>query len=821
LVLLGVALWLVASEREATSLTWGERIRALWTQSSAGNELSWPISHEGKAPSLAAEQAELDNPEPRVGAILGVVLDQDDKPIEGASLVLEEKGGLRRETLSDASGVFAFSLPEFTLCTLSVHAEGYTRRSYEELEPSEVPLQIRLEQGLSLNVQVLDEQGRAAQATCMLGMAGSFPAQTLQTDSRGRCVFSGLKHGYVDLVATAPGLSSDWTQTRFSAERSLVSLVLRPAEPFSVRAEGPDGEGLVRAMLSIAPDRVHTLAFRCLTDADGYCHFPAFPPGRFIATVRATGFVPDHGTVFDSPMQALLVLVPRAACSVSGRVVDEDLRPIEGARLRARVTTPRGELYYIDRDTFSRVHSAIRLAPVGLSTSSYFSSGDGSFLISGLPEGRVELEARVDGFAPSKRVELELSQGAYVGDVLLRCAAGRRLQLRVENTSGAALEGASVRWRPKGDDAWSWSERKTTNSAGLVELEALPPEVELELSAESFETLRSFDSTGAASRVLSLRPLEGELRGRVLGPRGPLAGVELRQQGVRNREHCQTKSDAKGRFVLRQCGDGEWILELEADELPPAWARVRSGEELELVMAQAATLELYSEYQFEMLANVEIEATVLSGTGTIAYSQSVFVGPGRTLIGALPAGRLRLSVEAPGHAPLELERTLAAGETELIELHAQASCSVDVWILDALGAPVAKACASVREGGCELQSDVQGRLRFEGLSAGEHSIFAVHALWGRALGSVSLEEGENMRLELRLEQPVDAGGWAVALGEAGVEVEQLDGAWVVAGCRDGAVWCELGLQRGDLLEAFDGSTLRLMRDQRRLTLRKR
>jgi hypothetical protein len=227
--------------------------------------------------------------------------------------------------------------------------------------------------------------------------SGRFPAVRARADDHGAFSLEGITAGTRYRITAAGDdetrgasdpffVSSDAAhegvtvrlQAAATLRMRLVDAQQRPAERIALRldpGEEGDREGLARRQTF---DRDSD---KLVSKEDGWWVVRGLQPGVFDLRIepdgylglRRSGIVLRGGEATDI---GTLTLEPGA--SVRGRVVDDDDKPVHGAEVLARWRDMRGE--------YSR---------------SSLSDDGGQFVVSGVPDHALTLEARADGFAPA------------------------------------------------------------------------------------------------------------------------------------------------------------------------------------------------------------------------------------------------------------------------------------------------------------------------------------------------------------------------------------------------------------------------------------
>ncbi len=321
------------------------------------------------------------------------------------------------------------------------------------------------------------------------------------------------------------------------------------------------------------------------------------------------------------------------------------------------------------------------------------SAADGTFRISGLPEGSFRLEARAtkteEVLVPSEGTGHERKKKqrtrfkalaehvpAGTGDLVLTLSAGLELSGRVVDDLGASVaefrvtaERRSTRsgWTPEGTVT-----RSFRDADGAFVLPGLVPgEWELQAGGEGYglsEPLRV--SVPDGEPPLLVLPREARVRGVVLDPSGaPVAGAHvLDEQNVASifTVHAVDetgKTDARGAFTLGGLSPGALELVAEGSGWAPSTPLV-----LELAAGQeVGDLVL----QLRVGGTITGEVLGSSGGGEVFVASLSFEfyegfpldAEGRFEARGVPPGEVQVSLETEGWLELTQEVSVAAGET--------------------------------------------------------------------------------------------------------------------------------------------------------------
>lgn len=373
-----------------------------------------------------------------------------------------------------------------------------------------------------------------------------------------------------------------------SSRPAPIEVTLRPPTRIDVRVlAAPSGPAVPGAIAWWQPDRTEA------TDDDGFATFrlPFAVPqqGGMRLVVAADGFEGDG--VKPAAAGELTVVRLQRSASMSGRIVDEAGRAVEGAVVMATVRREMG--------VGPRPGSVVGV-----------SDAAGRFRLADLLTGsRYELRIEHPGFAPATRLEHTLEPGEQRGGVEIALALGRTAVAHVLDPAGNAVEGASLRLtaHDRADGEIGGGGPQPCGPDGACTVGDLPSGVfDLHATAPGHApaVMRSVvvpevTSGPAELGTIYLEP-EAQLAGRVLDAAGtPVAGAEVWPEPSSPYSDdgeplpASVHSTADGRFRLGGLAPGRQVdLVVQAEGFPPT---VLHGVEapadgLEAMLAPPATV---------------------------------------------------------------------------------------------------------------------------------------------------------------------------------------------------------------------------------------
>ncbi|HYH47061.1 MAG TPA: carboxypeptidase-like regulatory domain-containing protein, partial [Thermoanaerobaculia bacterium] len=279
-------------------------------------------------------------------ALEGRVVDERDRPLEGAAVLAVDGPGEPPRALTGADGRFRLADLAPGRANLWVVREGYIQTTLHDIAvPSGEPLAIRLRPARVLTGQVVGPRGEPVAGAMLHRLTGgagadgsgfSGSSSLAHTDAQGRFRADGLEPGPVALLAEAPGYRSRRLQVEIPAERDAGPLEI--ALDTGAVIEGrvlAAGKPMAQAQVSAHPTvRVEVHAGTLVqTDGDGRFRLAGLAVGRHAVEVTTADGRQAREEVEVRPgTQQLDLHLP--AAEISGRVVDAAGRPVAAAALR-------------------------------------------------------------------------------------------------------------------------------------------------------------------------------------------------------------------------------------------------------------------------------------------------------------------------------------------------------------------------------------------------------------------------------------------------------------------------------------------------------
>ncbi len=274
----------------------------------------------------------------------GQVIDAEDKPVGGATVVLSANPP--QTFVTEEDGGFHFDALVGRPYTLIARGpKGVAGPITARLTKKSDPVIMKLRPGAQLTVTVT-ANGKPIDATVELR---GDDQQKLEAKS-GTAVFSPVVPGGYQLAAWAPGMarSFQWVQVNGNAD---AKISLTPGAPVSGRVVDDKGEGVVgaRVRFSGASDWSQQGSDRldaAITVADGKFELPPLPAGsfRFIASHEDHAPGTSELITLDGKNPYTTVTIQMSAGAVvRGKVVDASGKGLASARVRVGVPRLEGE----------------------------------------------------------------------------------------------------------------------------------------------------------------------------------------------------------------------------------------------------------------------------------------------------------------------------------------------------------------------------------------------------------------------------------------------------------------------------------------------
>lgn len=662
-------------------------------------------------------------------AVRGRVIDAAGRAVAGAAIwVAPEEGGPpppafqisrgKPVTGTDLSGRFEVAdLETGRRIHLAAGLTGYVTAAMRGIEvPAREPVTLILEPAARVAGEVATERGEPVSgATVTLG-GRSLPAGTAGipfrpaehsrravTDAAGRFLLEDVASGEAELQATADGFQpSVPVPVAIAPGRAVdgVRLVLVPGAVLEGTVTGRDGGPRAGARVTAGP-------VSSLSDDDGLYRVTGIPPGPREVEVRH----PDANRLVRrleiEPGTNVADFVLEGGNRVAGRVVDEEGRAVESARVEIRLQEP------WDPHAYTAVSDA-----------------DGGFAFPAVAAGSYDLRAGREGYAeveteaavrvaarPVEGLEVVLRRGGRI--------TGRLLGLGFEELAAAEVAAEAEHGRIR---------KGAVDHQGNYEIPDLAPGDWL---VRGSVRGRSRQAEARATLDPGTREVERDLRfgggltlaGSVSHAGAPLPEARVSAHGLEAALVRSGTTDHQGSFRLEGLEPGSYRLSVTSPR-----ELLNYNEVIELLADREVAIDIPTA---QISGSVISEATPQPShpiLRALVYLQQL-VGPesdqgasvvnvfaddeGRFLLARVTAGRHRLFVRVPGYAPAEQTVEVQAGaRLDGVEIRLTPSDGLEAVVRLASGrVPAALRLAAFDGSGrmvtAEGQSpDAAGRARF-------------------------------------------------------------------------------------------------------------
>jgi len=396
----------------------------------------------------------------------GQVIDAEDHPVPGATVVLSSHPQRTAKTAAD--GGFAFDNLVARPYTLVARADkGVAGPVTARLTAKSDPVVLRLRAAAKLTVTVATSDGKPIDgATVDLRGADH---QTQETKA-GTAVFAAVVPGGYQIAAWAPGLAHATSWISVGAGEASAKLVLVQGAPVSGTVVDDHGKPVAGARVTYhgtsdwsqqGDPRYDAVT----TGTDGAFAIAAMPAGTFRFAAAHPEYAPGSSpqvTLDGKTEKRGIAIQLDAGVVVKGRVIDDAKQPVAGARVRIGKSARRRMVFQPPREAYS--------------------DAAGNFEIRGLPKAELALVAIADAGASGTK-EIDATRGDVTGVELVIDVTGTIAGIVVD-AAGQPIEGAQVSAGPNFRDqaALDFSQfrlrgfpEELTDAAGKFTLTGLAP----------------------------------------------------------------------------------------------------------------------------------------------------------------------------------------------------------------------------------------------------------------------------------------------------------------------------------------------------------
>lgn len=492
--------------------------------------------------------------------LLGVVVDPDQEPVEGAIVWFREYGPDRseRSATTGAEGGFTLTGLPHEQVDLTVEAEGYPSFAFRGARPATgEPILIQLIPGASLSGRVLTAAGAAAVGarvylepdiqTRMRGRIFSSEDTRSRTDADGRFVFEHVLPGTWSLGASAgtEAVRTDPLELISGSERS-IELHLHAQEQLTVIVTASSGRPVAEARVRLEPKDATRSSEFDTTDGSGRAQLEV-RAGPATLTVEHHEHPDESREIVVGPGNTELAVQLQPGGEINGFV-----RTASGTPVPATVEAHSEESTNFDVSLRAYIHPP----------NTTVADGNGSFRLTGLEAGRYLLVARAAGYAESgpeepvdidgrgaARVEIVLESGASLRGVVTGLQTADLAQVTILATRQAQWQSATP------DTEGNFTIENL--ASGVWQVVARRGD---SFTARSIE--RSVTIAAAPAEAFVELPFDRGLRltGQVLVAGTPLVGGQLLAQHLENEEARYAEADQQGRFEMNGLEAGSYRL---------------------------------------------------------------------------------------------------------------------------------------------------------------------------------------------------------------------------------------------------------------------
>lgn len=754
----------------------------------------------------------------------------------------------RRETTTDATGSFSLAGLTEERWVVAATASGYSEARGVRALPLDGALDLRVVRVARVAGQILGVDGLPASADVVIVGSGIWPARTVRAGLDGRFVFENVPPGVYEVEARG-ALASEPRRGLVVEQgaRLMLTLALSPGATLAgTVVDDETGAPVPGAEIVVASEALSSTPRTTRSDATGAFRIAGLREGEpERVSARAEGFVPLVAERWDGGAMTLRLT---HAGTVSGVVLDEQRRPVEGAQIEvwgesavgqpiavtAASTGLEGSLFRDESATFGdpgRLDVTADVPPIPLealagvpsleaeaapsapvvASLSYRTGPDGTFEIPGIAPGHVQVMARARGLATGTSERVYVGPGATQRDVEIVLSPAGRVAGTVLDELGDGVADVLVEVRSERDpspviaftDAYG---RFAIEATGSVIVRALPtdrPPSDARLSV-----------TSGAERdvVLTLDPAGLAIAGQVVDARGfPVEGVQLRVEalrpGVALTRTAFTGED--GRFELASLPAPP--LRIVADHTDYAVGTsvdVASLDEVSIVLAPGlrAVGSVVGAWSAEPIPGARVRL-VSEGLPPVVR-ESVTREDGQFAVPRLGEGAYSLRIEAPGHVPYEervVARTTRSGEVEIDEVALEPGQRVEGDVVDHLGSVVGGASVEVEGTGLVTRTDEHGHFAVDAVPAGEVIVSVRHVAAGEIrLGRDVVRGRDELDVRVHLPGRLDDAPTASSAPRARSIAITLDDERGVSDIVRGSSAERIGIRVGDVLVEVDG-----------------
>jgi hypothetical protein len=666
-------------------------------------------------------------------------------------------------------------------------------------EPVDVPgpeVELTIAPVARIAGQVFGLDGDPTPADIVLAGSGVWPARTVRAGDDGRFVLEDIPPGVYEVQARGADASARPRRGLVvdAGGRAFLTFHFEPGETLLGRVVDAEAEQPIAGAEIVVMEEALGVAPRALrTSADGSLRVAGLRASSHRVTVHADGYVPVVAEEWTPGTPLRVALEPGA--TVSGIVVDARNRPIEGATLEVLGESTGNQPIALDgasvafRERVFEAHAAVAPSSMGTlevtadvppipidgpmgegllvsdtalvagtvggapviapfrAASGYVTGSDGTFRITGVPPGHVQLLARAEGQAPGSSERVWVAPAGHRDNVRIVLDPAGRIRGRVRDAEGEPVASVVIEHRSDGDP---WPRTTISDAEGAFVLDEVAGAITVRAiaGARAPVQVRVDVAPGRTVDTTIELPAAGPtIAGRAVDERGhAIARAQVRVESMApgSAPPRVAFTDELGAFAIDDAPPGPWRItadhpdyaqgvpvDLDAapDPRSPVALVLRAG-----VTVRGSVLD-------RMLGDAVAGAEIVLESATVppqvrtARSDDAgsFVIP-RAVPGAYVA-RITSPRYGAWSGPIEIAAS-RWGEVELDAIELTPGVTLEGEVVDALGQTLRGVEIAIEgEPASAVRSDPRGHFALSGLTDGSFVIRATHP----AVGTVSRE----------------------------------------------------------------------------------